>query len=636
MLPSAPTHPAAPASPHYYHPPSANPLPPLPDLAHLPQLPPLPAQAASALTRQVDMSARPRRAASIRRAASYAEADDDADDLSSAPQASSTRPARRAAANRKSYAVHDDDEDDYRDAEGDEEHHHRLHPAPAPQFDPDHQPAWDHAQQPDQAYQHQHQSGQQYVDPGALKVRLKFGSHADEHLPAAAADEADGDGDQDAAGDEDPDAEGEPDHAQDGDAPPQGEEGPEGEHDDVEETSGHSLRPRRRPVIQDTEDEDEGEDAYHAQQRLVTTTTSSGRTTRRPQFYGESGDDEDVKPQGTRRGLRRGGGYHGEGVEQDDEYTAAADEDDDEYGGSGQPRPRSSRRVAANQRALRQQRDRGGLTRPHRTKSRQTRNSRKADQSYEHDDDTEFDTEEDDEMLDLEDDADSLGRDNESSGRRTLRNKPRVNYFVPLSLDAPANGGGKKDKGKGKQRRTDEDGNPFAGLPANMTGAQWAALYPEGGQPSDSSDDDTPNFGSPRKGAVFTGAGAAGMTGGMLSGGGLDFGGAGAPGNLGKVQNAAALADTDPLGVSTSISFDSVGGLGSHIQQLKEMVSLPLLYPEVFERFNMTPPRGVLFHGPPGTGKTLLARALAASCSTDGRKICASSLLLYAVTSVRP
>lgn len=51
------------------------------------------------------------------------------------------------------------------------------------------------------------------------------------------------------------------------------------------------------------------------------------------------------------------------------------------------------------------------------------------------------------------------------------------------------------------------------------------------------------------------------------------------------------------------------------------MVSLPLLYPEIFSRFNITPPRGVLFHGPPGTGKTLLARALAASCSTEGRKI---------------
>ncbi len=52
------------------------------------------------------------------------------------------------------------------------------------------------------------------------------------------------------------------------------------------------------------------------------------------------------------------------------------------------------------------------------------------------------------------------------------------------------------------------------------------------------------------------------------------------------------------------------------------MTLLPLLYPEVFQRFNVTPPRGVLFHGPPGTGKTLLARALAASCRSGGRQIC--------------
>lgn len=82
------------------------------------------------------------------------------------------------------------------------------------------------------------------------------------------------------------------------------------------------------------------------------------------------------------------------------------------------------------------------------------------------------------------------------------------------------------------------------------------------------------------------------------------------------------LADIDPLLPSTQLSFDSIGGLQGHIQQLKEMVALPLLYPEVFQRFGITPPRGVLFHGPPGTGKTLLARALAASCSTQGQKIC--------------
>ncbi|KAJ3738978.1 P-loop containing nucleoside triphosphate hydrolase protein [Lentinula detonsa] len=51
------------------------------------------------------------------------------------------------------------------------------------------------------------------------------------------------------------------------------------------------------------------------------------------------------------------------------------------------------------------------------------------------------------------------------------------------------------------------------------------------------------------------------------------------------------------------------------------MTVLPLLYPEVFQQFNVTPPRGVLFHGPPGTGKTLLARALAASCRSNGKQI---------------
>ena len=58
-----------------------------------------------------------------------------------------------------------------------------------------------------------------------------------------------------------------------------------------------------------------------------------------------------------------------------------------------------------------------------------------------------------------------------------------------------------------------------------------------------------------------------------------------------------------------------MGGLGPVIQSLKEMISLPLLYPELYERFAIAPPRGVLFYGPPGTGKTLVAKALAASCS---------------------
>ena len=95
----------------------------------------------------------------------------------------------------------------------------------------------------------------------------------------------------------------------------------------------------------------------------------------------------------------------------------------------------------------------------------------------------------------------------------------------------------------------------------------------------------------------------------------------GTPANLGKIKEKQVLADADPLGVDQTVNFDAVGGLQGHIDQLKEMVTLPLLYPEIFQRFHVTPPRGVLFHGPPGTGKTLLARALANSVSSQGRKV---------------
>lgn len=80
-------------------------------------------------------------------------------------------------------------------------------------------------------------------------------------------------------------------------------------------------------------------------------------------------------------------------------------------------------------------------------------------------------------------------------------------------------------------------------------------------------------------------------------------------------------ADIQPLQVDESVSFDDIGGLSEYIDALKEMVFFPLLYPDFFANYHITPPRGVLLCGPPGTGKTLIARALACAASKAGQKV---------------
>ncbi|XP_065862019.1 uncharacterized protein [Euphorbia lathyris] len=67
--------------------------------------------------------------------------------------------------------------------------------------------------------------------------------------------------------------------------------------------------------------------------------------------------------------------------------------------------------------------------------------------------------------------------------------------------------------------------------------------------------------------------------------------------------------------------WESVAGLKDVIQCMKEVVILPLLYPEFFSDLGITPPRGVLLHGYPGTGKTLVVRALIGSCARGDKRI---------------
>lgn len=75
------------------------------------------------------------------------------------------------------------------------------------------------------------------------------------------------------------------------------------------------------------------------------------------------------------------------------------------------------------------------------------------------------------------------------------------------------------------------------------------------------------------------------------------------------------------------ISYEDVGGLEEQIQEVREMVELPLKKPELFEKVGIEPPKGILFHGLPGTGKTLLAKAVAHETNVSFIRVIGSELV---------
>jgi transitional endoplasmic reticulum ATPase len=79
--------------------------------------------------------------------------------------------------------------------------------------------------------------------------------------------------------------------------------------------------------------------------------------------------------------------------------------------------------------------------------------------------------------------------------------------------------------------------------------------------------------------------------------------------------NPASLRET--IVEIPNVKWEDIGGLEETKTELKEMVQYPIDHPEKFEKFGMSPSRGVLFYGPPGTGKSMLAKAIANECQAN-------------------
>jgi len=75
---------------------------------------------------------------------------------------------------------------------------------------------------------------------------------------------------------------------------------------------------------------------------------------------------------------------------------------------------------------------------------------------------------------------------------------------------------------------------------------------------------------------------------------------------------AEEIAAPEAAGAETpSVTYEDIGGLDEELEQVREMIELPMRHPELFQQLGIEPPKGVLLHGPPGTGKTLIAKAVA-------------------------
>ena len=93
---------------------------------------------------------------------------------------------------------------------------------------------------------------------------------------------------------------------------------------------------------------------------------------------------------------------------------------------------------------------------------------------------------------------------------------------------------------------------------------------------------------------------------------------------LAKKRKSVAELDRSP---PTHVSLADLGGVDSVIQQLEDLIVLPLLQPQIYTTSRIQPPRGILLHGPPGCGKTMIANAFAAELGVPFIALSAPSIV---------
>lgn len=83
------------------------------------------------------------------------------------------------------------------------------------------------------------------------------------------------------------------------------------------------------------------------------------------------------------------------------------------------------------------------------------------------------------------------------------------------------------------------------------------------------------------------------------------------------VHFSSAHTGSQEQDLPPKVTYDMIGGLTPQLADLRRAIELQLTQPQLFRRFGVCPPTGVLLYGPPGTGKTMIARAVAAEAGAS-------------------